>query len=202
VWEYEGPAADAGDEAARWFSDFLGLPGCRLCRHVDAAGPRPCEAEFAPGAVTAFSDGFPFLLANEASLDDLNARLAAGGDPPVTMERFRANVVVAPAGGAGAVAGAGYAEDGWARVVVGAGAEFELVKPCSRCTVPQVDPETGETGPQPSAALRQTRKGSQLPLGSGRRGWGNKLFFGWNCVTGDEGAVLAVGDPVRVVPRA
>lgn len=37
------------------------------------------------GQTTGFADGFPFLLANQSSLDDLNTRLAR----PIFMNRFR-----------------------------------------------------------------------------------------------------------------
>lgn len=38
-----------------------------------------------PSPTPAFADGFPLLLANQSSLDDLNTRLAA----PIPMNRFR-----------------------------------------------------------------------------------------------------------------
>ena len=41
-----------------------------------------------------FADGFPLLVANQASLDDLNARLRAKGAAEVPMDRFRPNIVV------------------------------------------------------------------------------------------------------------
>ena len=31
VWEWSGAAADEGEEAATWFSEYLGIP-CRLTR--------------------------------------------------------------------------------------------------------------------------------------------------------------------------
>ena len=51
-----------------------------------------------------FVDGFPFLVANEASLADLNAHI--GGSEAMVMNRFRPNIVVkgAPA----------FDEDRWA----------------------------------------------------------------------------------------
>ena len=39
----------------------------------------------------AFAAETPFLLVNEASLEDLNSRL----DRPVSMENFRGNIIVA-----------------------------------------------------------------------------------------------------------
>ena len=71
---------------------------------------RKVDREFAsPGSGSAFSDGYPVLLASDASLRELNERLAT----PVPMTRFRPNVTVdgpliEP-----------FAEDGWGSVVFG-----------------------------------------------------------------------------------
>ena len=69
IWKSEGVhAIDQGDEAAQWFSDWLGA-SVRLVRIADA---------------------YPILLTSEESLSDLNSRLEA----PVPMNRFRPNIVV------------------------------------------------------------------------------------------------------------
>ena len=67
------------------------------------------DREFgSPGSRSAFSDGYPILLASAASLRELNDRLAS----PVPMSRFRPNVTVD-----GAIEP--FAEDGWGGVVFG-----------------------------------------------------------------------------------
>lgn len=43
-----------------------------------------------PLPVAGFADGFPFLMTNQASLDDLNSRLAS----PLPMARFRPKCVL------------------------------------------------------------------------------------------------------------
>ena len=94
-----------------------------------------------------FADGFPFLLANQASLDELNTRLTQ----PVSMTRFRPNIVIqgVPA----------WAEDDWRSLVIGS-AGFRVVKPCSRCVLTTVDPETGikDAGTEPLKTLSTYRK--------------------------------------------
>lgn len=101
------PCTDEGNEAAAWFSHYLGLP-CRLVRYAGQpgreAGPpegdpyrRVVDTDWAPigsGAETAFTDGFPFLLANEKSLEELNSQLAYKGEEELPMNRFRPNFVV------------------------------------------------------------------------------------------------------------
>ena len=72
-----------------------------------------------------FADGFPLLVANQASLDDLNARLRAKGVGPVPMDRFRPNIVVQGEWEA-------FEEDHTAMITTGA-VSMAFVKPCTRC---------------------------------------------------------------------
>ena len=81
---------DQGAAAAAWVSAALGQ-AARLVRVPDAPARR-ANPKFA-GSVEApmgFADGFPMLVCNQASLDDLNARMPA----PIPMERFRPNIVL------------------------------------------------------------------------------------------------------------
>ena len=82
---------DQGTAAAEWVSAALGQ-AVRLVR-VPGDPARRANPKFA-GAVAApmgFADGFPMLVCNQASLDDLNPRMPA----PIPMERFRPNIVLA-----------------------------------------------------------------------------------------------------------
>ncbi len=164
------PAADA------WFSARLGAP-VRVV-HLPDDVVRPVDPRYAaPGDRAAFADGYPVLVASQASLDDLNARLAARGAPPVGMERFRPNVVVA-----GAPA---YAEDGW-RTLAAGDVALALVKPCARCVVTTVDPARGRAaGPEPLRTLAAYRRA------------GGKVLFAQNAVVRAAGTLRA-GDPARV----
>jgi uncharacterized protein YcbX len=148
VWDDRVKAYDMGDLAAQWFSDFLGQT-LRLVR-FDPEQQRLSSREWTGDiqAENAFSDGFPLLVANLASLSDLNARLAAKGMAPVTMQRFRPNLVLS-----GLQA---FDEDHLdeLRVTTGEGeVVLRLVKPCSRCTIPNVDPETATSGHEPGDTL-------------------------------------------------
>ena len=77
------------------------------------------------------TDGFPFLLTNDASLRDLQKRCPAS----VQMEQFRPNLVVT-----GAQA---WEEDTWKVIRIGS-VIFDVVKPCSRCIFTTVSPEKGQ----------------------------------------------------------
>lgn len=172
VWDDDCPAYDAGEEAAQWLSDFLSIE-CRLVYFPDD-GFRQVDMNYAQqGDRTAFSDGFPLLLISQASLDDLNQRL----EHPVTMSRFRPNLVVS---GCNA-----FDEDAWKKIRIN-GISFRIVKPCSRCIIPNIDIETAKRGNEPARTLSTYRKK------------GNKVYFGQNVIAESEGD-LTIGMPVEII---
>jgi len=177
VWEWAGPAHDEGDDVAAWLSTFLGK-SVRLVRYAPDIAPRRVAPSWAgrasAGAESAFCDGFPLLVVSEESVDA--ASTAAG--TPLAACRWRPNIVVKGAG-------TPYAEDGWARVAV-AGTPIALVKPCDRCTIPHVNPATGERDVDTTAVLRPTRTGQALGW-EALPAWKRALFFGWNGVPVVEG---------------
>lgn len=156
VWDDEVPAFDMGDVAAQWFSDFLGRK-LRLVR-FDPDHRRLSSMEWTGGAEAPnqFSDGFPLLVASEASVDELNRRLGAGDHAAVAIERFRPNIVIS-----GVEA---HDEDRVDVLRVAAAEEVLLrpVKPCPRCSIPNVDPVTAEIDPQVSDTLQTYRRNDLL----------------------------------------
>ena len=158
VWRDTVPAWDMGPVAAQWFTDFLGRP-CRLVR-FDPEHRRLSSLEWTGGVEVPnqFADGFPLLVTSEASLQDLNARLAAEGHPAVGMERFRPNVVLA---GVDA-----HDEDRVDMIhVEGDGTtdiHLQPVKPCARCPIPDIDPATAESHPSVGDTLRTYRQDKRL----------------------------------------
>ena len=89
-----------------------------------------------------FSDGFPILVASTASLAELNRRLAAAGHAAVGMNRFRPNLVIDGLADA-------HGEDFIDTLIIDSpdgDIVLKLVKPCSRCTIPDVDPASAEQG--------------------------------------------------------
>lgn len=185
VWDDVVKAWDMGALAAQWFSDFLGRP-LRLAR-FDPDEERPSSERWTAGlkALNTFTDGFPLLVANAASLADLNARLAAGGHAPVGMDRFRPNLVLEGL--------QPWDEDHLHEIDVetGAGvATLRLVKPCVRCSIPDVDPATADTGTAVARTLAGFRADPRLNGG---------LTFGINAVVvAGAGLVLRTGQPVAV----
>ena len=177
VWDDAVDAALAPAEAHAWCTAHLGTDA-RLV-FMPEASRRPVDADYAVASddVVSFADGYPLLLANAASLADLNARL----DAPLPMNRFRPNVVVD-----GAEA---WAEDTWRRLRIG-DVVFRSVKPCGRCSVTTVDQQTATRGKEPLKTLATFR----------RRAETGKVYFGWNLIPETTGPIR-VGDPVEVLER-
>ena len=182
VWDDAVAAFDMGAVAAEWFSGFLGRR-CRLVR-FDPDQRRLSNRHWtgAIEAENAFSDGFPLLVAGSASLADLNRRLAARGVPPLPMQRFRPNLVLD-----GLEA---YDEDHLDELRFDGDdgpVRIRLVKPCSRCTIPGVDPETGEQGSEPGDTLATYRADPRV---------GGAITFAMNAVVVEGfGRTLRVGQP-------
>jgi MOSC domain-containing protein len=167
IWKSDGvDAIDQGDEAASWFSDWLGT-FVRLV-HIADGYMRRVNEKYVVSADdhTGFADGYPILLASEESLQDLNTHL----ESPVPMNRFRPNVVLK---GCGA-----YAEDTWKRIRIG-DVELAVVKPCARCIVTTIDKETLEQSKEPLKTLGKYRKHE---LGA---------IFGQNAIPLNEGRLSA-----------
>jgi uncharacterized protein YcbX len=174
IWKDSLRVPDAGEAAAHWLSEFLGKP-TRLVQ-VPEARARTLEAGYGePGDRVAFADGFPLLLIGQASLEDLSSRVGR----PMEMLRFRPNLVI---GGSGA-----FAEDVWKRIRIGK-TDFRVVKPCSRCILTTMDPQTGERSAdrEPMTTLLTYRKQS------------DGIMFGQNLVPDGSGH-LEVGMPVEIL---
>lgn len=181
VWNDEVAAVTQGEIGDAWFSQFLGTR-CRLMR-FDPEARRLSNRSYTGELESPykFADAFALLVCSTASLGDLNVRLNARGAQPVTIERFRPNIVL---NGIEAF-DEDYAED----FNIGS-ARLRSVKPCTRCTVPNVDPTTGEAGTEPGDTLAIYRGGD------------GHVNFGVNAVVErGTGATLSAGDPVGITLR-
>jgi uncharacterized protein YcbX len=181
IWEEFYRALEMGDEAAAWFSRFLGVAS-RLVR-FDRSVQRLSSAKWTKGKITPnlFSDGFPLLLISEASLEDLNLKAKAQQGAHFPMNRFRPNIVIN---------GVEAFEEDYAESlsVEGDGVVVELtpVKPCARCPIPSIDQATGEIGPSPLDVLVHYRANALLDGG---------ITFGMNLIVSQgSGQSVRVGD--------
>ncbi|MCB0120248.1 MAG: MOSC domain-containing protein [Anaerolineales bacterium] len=165
IWKSKNvDAIDQGEDAAAWFSDWLGV-SVRLV-HIADGYIRKVSQDYAVNADdrTGFADGYPILIIAEESLQDLNSRL----DSPVPMNRFRPNLVVKGC--------EPFAEETWKRIRIG-DVEMALVKPCARCMVTTIDKETLAKSKEPLKTLSSYRK---QELG---------VIFGMNVIPLNEGKV-------------
>jgi len=179
VWKDACIGVDQGGPTHEWVSRVIGA-AVRLVRVAPdmerAANPRFAGAIPAP---LGFADGYPLLICNQASLEDLNARLPR----PMPIECFRPNIVVRglPA----------WAEDRIDTLVMGE-VTLHLVKPCTRCSIPSGDPRTGEPSTDPLPELRKFRFDRELlgvTFGENAviaRGTGCEIERGAQCRVGFE----------------
>jgi uncharacterized protein YcbX len=202
VWDDHVPAFDMGDAASAWLSEFLGsrLGPLRLVR-FDANHQRPSSAKWTQGlpSLNQFSDGFPVLVASTASLDELNARLQAKGEAAVDMRRFRANVVLGDVDARSSevlhqavypCALNAHDEDRIGTLTFhteGEPVQLQPVKPCPRCPIPNIDPDSAHSHPAVSDTLQAYRQDSRV---------NGALTFGMNCLP-----VAGIGQVLRVGQR-
>lgn len=178
VWDDYCDALVLPDAINRWFSDVLGHP-LRLVYMPDSTRRLTDGRYTAEDQVVSFADGFPFLLIGQASLDDLNNRLAQ----PLPMNRFRPNFVVSGS--------ASFEEDNWGDFRIGA-THFRGVKPCARCIIPTTDQDTARRAAEPLKTLATYRQEN------------HKILFGQNVVWvgKKENEIVSAGDPVEVLSTA
>ncbi|KAL6245418.1 hypothetical protein RBB50_007417 [Rhinocladiella similis] len=101
-----------------------------------------------------FPDVLPVQIASESSLAELNSRLQEKGEKPITIERFRPNIIIK--------GGEPWSEDSWKTVRINGDSslfttitggnrnalDIDVVARCARCTVPNVNPDTAEKHPK------------------------------------------------------
>lgn len=155
-----------------WISDFCG-ESLRLVYMADD-DIREVNSKYGkPNDIVSFADGYPILIANSKSLEDLNQRL----EKPVSMNRFRPNLVVD--------GDLPWEEDHWKKIKIGK-TILRIAKPCARCVITTLDPETGETGNEPLHTLSKFRKQD------------NNVLFGMNTIVEQVG-FISLGDQIELV---
>lgn len=177
VWDDTLDAAVGDPTAGQWFSEFLGST-CQLV-YMDQASLRPVAPAYGrPGDVVSFADAAPLLLATEASLADLNQRMAR----PLPMSRFRPNVIVA--------GNQPWEEDQWKLLRIG-NVEFEVTHGCARCVMTTIDQDTSDA----------SSDGEPLKTLATFRRFPDGVHFGQNLIPRTMGTI-SVDDAVEVIEIA
>jgi uncharacterized protein YcbX len=183
VWRDTLLGDDQGDAVAQWLNAYLAVPGkhYRLIRFSKQAR-RLSALDWTKGveAVNKFSDGFAVQVVTQSALDELNSRLTSQGHEPVSMSRFRPNIVLKQL--------EAHTEDHLGELMIQTNqgsAQLNLVKPCPRCAIPDINPETAISSPEVNDTLRPYRTLARVD---------GAICFGMNgIVHAGIGRTLAVG---------
>ena len=162
IWEYDTDAYAYSSAINSIFTDFFKQEVKLVYK---GPTPRILTGNGAPEVLgrkesTNFPDVLPILIANEASIGELNSRLRGKGRDDIMIERFRPNIIVRgfDAESLEDKAPKAWSEDSWKTVrilngqektgLLGIGKEKGLVidvqARCARCQVPNVNPDTAE----------------------------------------------------------
>ena len=202
IWNDKVTTLDMGDQAAAFCQAIVDqdeqLPeemkgGVRLVMH-DPADQRVTDPKYTPASAHSWwgsrpsisvTDGYPILLVNQASLDELNSRLRKKEKTPIEMSRFRPNIVVNGA--------KPFDEDNW-KVVSIDGVIFHVVKGCPRCKQTCTDQRTGKVYEEPLETLADFRATGPKK---------EDLYFGQNAIhaMGSIGKTIKVGATAKVLER-
>ncbi|KAJ9591663.1 hypothetical protein L9F63_001808 [Diploptera punctata] len=169
-WSEKVQTIDCGEGAATWFSQYiLGKDkGARLGYYLQENSS--FRRDISKVRLSAFQQHYKklrdrdvgaysyltgFMLLTDSSIADLESRLPQRLRN-LSHRRFRGNFIVKDT--------IPYEEDTWDWVRVGEEAIFRTVKPCTRCVIINVDPDTAERDPQ-LEPLRTLRSFSSKGIG-------------------------------------
>ena len=173
VWSDKCKAEIVDPVLDEWFSEMLSMK-CRLV-YMPEFSKRRVDSRYASNKeITSLSDGYPFLIIGQSSLDDLNARLP----DPLPMNRFRPNIVF--------TGGEPFHEDHLKHFSI-RDIHFYGVKLCARCVITTIDQNTALKSREPLKTLSSYRQKN------------NKIYFGQNLLHSGQGEIN-VGDTITVHP--
>ncbi|MBX2808554.1 MAG: MOSC N-terminal beta barrel domain-containing protein [Cellvibrionaceae bacterium] len=136
IWKDQCSVVDEGQQASDWLSSALNSPTpVRLVRMADQqTRPQSQPQRLGRNTHTHFADVAPYVICNQQSLNALNQALCKQQQPPVTLWRFRPNIVI---DGPHA-----FAEH---RINSLQHKHYQLQHcyPCQRCIVTTIDTDTG-----------------------------------------------------------
>ncbi len=170
VWSSKLKAYEVSTQISKWFSSALGV-SATLVRMTDTSVRG--KLLFVPPFKTnlSFADGYPYLILGEASMTTLNQKL----EDKVNSSRFRANILLSTQ--------QAHAEDDWKfNFSIGA-AKFKVIKACARCSVVNINQETGQVTKEPLKTMADYRK------------YRKKTWFGANAICVEPGTI-SIGDEI------
>ena len=171
IWKDTLKVQEVSSSSSEWFSEALHRKLRLVCMPDDVS--RQVDPVFAElGDEVGFADGYSFLMLSQASLDDVSERMGSSID----ALRFRPNLVIQGV--------SAFEEDEYRHFSIN-GVDFRAAKPCARCVIPTIDPETGNKNPKLTKVL------------AGYRTKENSIMFGQNLIHDGVG-ILKVGSEVLI----
>lgn len=172
VWHDQVAGQLIDHEINAWLSNILNRNVRLVFMHADTN--RQVDLDFAKaGDVTGFSDGFPLLLLSKASVEFLQTH----SNTELSPLRFRPNILVKGC--------EPFEEDNWKKIKIG-DITFDIVKPCSRCVIPTLNPVNAEKQPEVMKAMLEHRK------------QGKQVYVGQNMIHLNQG-VIEVGQQIEIL---
>ena len=210
LWKDKVSGIDQGDQIAQWLTNYINNGRqYRLIRIGKQTYKRETNPKYTPNHLqgqsnATYSDGYPYLIVSQASLDDLNNELIKRGLNEIPMDRFRPNIVIKTD------LNEGFIEDRISRLTLIPSRinnlkidklknnkllTFYLTHPCARCQIPTINQETGirNKNHEPTLTLRKFRSGKCLGFEQSKY---EDVFFGVNAIHDqfDETSKICKGD--------
>lgn len=155
IWGADSFGLDCGVEVATWIERFLKRNSntIRFLYHpwetTVRVPPLDNWERFTAKDSSFFSDACPGLIMAKSSISDLNLRLEKK-NVQVCARHFRPNILVEGTHP--------YDEDFWTHVKIGDDCTCRCVRPCTRCILTTINPETGVRGDEPLKTLKTYRQ--------------------------------------------
>ncbi len=171
VWNDTVNCHEVDTSISYWLSNKLDWP-CKLVSLTDRNARIKIYGKEKNSTTMSFADGYPALILGTASMDFLNEKSST----PIHYNRFRPNILVKTF--------IPHEEDTWSKCET-SDVSMQLIKPCVRCQVINIDQDLAEKMLEPTKTLAVYRMSE------------NGIIFGMNTVCLKEG-VLRKGDILKI----
>ncbi|XP_054168416.1 mitochondrial amidoxime reducing component 2-like [Oppia nitens] len=181
VWNQAIDGLYCGKEAEEWFSKYLNKPNTKLIQHIPECGLRNSSLERNDKVIQSnkypitYHDGSPVLVINQNSITNLNNKLS--NECQVSYRNFRPNILITDC--------EPHEEDNWKYMKI-KDIEFVGLKPCDRCVLTTINPDTGiKMDSEPINTLKTYRLANEKV----RKYYGTSPLFGMNFAPEKEGHI-------------
>ncbi|OTF72083.1 hypothetical protein BLA29_005518 [Euroglyphus maynei] len=181
IWGQKTEGYVCQKEYCEWFTRFLNSETKLLRIRPELKHRQSIVFDNLLDNQVVYQDGFPVMLINDCSIDDLNLRLK--GKRNVNHRNFRPNFLIENADA--------YEEDNWNRIRINK-LEYYVPKPCDRCVMTTVIPEKGvlHSENEPLKTLKTYRIDKK---------WDEKApLFGINLIPKEDGKIF-IGDQLEII---